>query len=218
MALRVYIWGEEKDYGEYAAALRACGAEPVFSLDVAESDGCDSLLLPGGGDIHPKYYGEDLRDCRGLDEARDAAEWELMARFTKNGRPVLGVCRGMQMLNVFFGGTLQQHVEGHDALEDGSDRIHQTRAAEGSAFFCWWGEEFSVNSTHHQAVGKLAPCLRPLQKAKDGVVEAFAHGALPVLGVEWHPERQMGENRPAGLVDGALVYRYFLSLGDWETP
>lgn len=218
MAVRVFIWGEEKNYGEYAEALRFCGAEPVFSLDVAESDACDSLLLPGGGDIHPKYYGEEIVDCRGLDEARDEAEWELMKRFTVNGRPILGVCRGMQVLNVFFGGTLKQHVEDHAGLGGGVERIHKTKAAEGSAFSCWWGDEFSVNSSHHQAVGVLARCLRPVQKSEDGVVEAFTHGGLPVLGVQWHPERQMGENRTAGLVDGALVYRYFLSLGNWEMP
>lgn len=218
MALRVFIWGNEEQYGDYAAALRLCGAEPVFSKDTAQSEDCDSLLLAGGGDLHPRYYGQELVDCRNLDEARDAAEWELMERFTKTGRPILGVCRGMQMLNVFFGGTLKQHVEGHAVLPDGTDRIHLTRAAEGSAFSCWWGDSFSVNSAHHQAVDRLAPCLRPLQKSADGVVEAFAHGALPVLGVEWHPERQLGENRPAGTVDGLLVYRYFLSLGNWETP
>lgn len=218
MALRVFIWGEEQDYESYAAALRLCGAEPVFSRDIALSDGCDSLLLPGGGDIHPRYYGQKPVDCRDLDGERDAAEWALMERFTKNGRPILGICRGMQVLNVFFGGTLRQHIEGHSALPDGTERLHLVRTAEGSAFSCWWGDSCTVNSAHHQAVDRLAPCLRPLMKSGDGVVEAFAHGALPVLGVEWHPERQLGESRPAGTVDGALVYRYFLSLGNWETP
>lgn len=218
MAQRVFILGREEAYQSYAAALRRCGAEPVFSPEPACSDGCDGLLLPGGGDLHPRYYGQELRDCRGLDEARDAAEWELMTRFTRTGRPILGVCRGMQVLNVFFGGTLRQHVEGHGALPDGRDRVHETRAAEGSLFACWWGDRFRVNSCHHQAVDRLAGCLRPLQRAQDGVLEAFSHGALPVLGVEWHPERQMGPDREAELVDGSLVYRYFLSLGQWEAP
>lgn len=218
MAETVFIWGEESEYGNYAAALRSCGATPVFSKNIDRSDECGALLLPGGGDIHPKYFGAEIEDCRNLDEERDAAEWELMTRFTKTGRPILGVCRGMQVLNVFFGGTLRQHVEGHSRLEDGTDRVHETRAADGSIFSCWWGDRFSVNSAHHQAVGELARCLRPLQKANDGVVEAFSHGALPVLGVEWHPERQMGEGRDPRLVDGALIYRYFLSLCDWEAP
>ncbi|MBR6677584.1 MAG: gamma-glutamyl-gamma-aminobutyrate hydrolase family protein [Oscillospiraceae bacterium] len=218
MAETVFIWGEEAEYANYAAALRSCGATPVFSKDIDCSDTCGALLLPGGGDIHPKYYDAAVEDCRGLDEERDAAEWELMTRFTRSGRPILGVCRGMQVLNVFFGGTLRQHVEGHGGLADGSDSIHETRAADGSLFSCWWGDDFFVNSNHHQAVGTLAPCLRPLQKSKDGVVEAFSHGALPVLGVEWHPERQMSEGRDPRLVDGTLIYRYFLSLCDWEAP
>ncbi|MGM9662769.1 MAG: gamma-glutamyl-gamma-aminobutyrate hydrolase family protein [Oscillospiraceae bacterium] len=218
MAQRVFIRGGEEEYANYAAALRSCGAEPVFSRDVDGSDTCDALLLPGGGDIHPRYYGQEVEDCRGLDEERDAAEWELMTRFTRTGRPILGVCRGMQVLNVFFGGTLRQHVEGHGPMPDGTDRVHETRAADGSLFSCWWGDSFRVNSCHHQAVGRLADCLRPLQRTQDGVVEAFSHGALPVLGVEWHPERQMGPARAPGLVDGSLVYRYFLSLGTWEAP
>ena len=105
MAETVFIWGEEEKFVNYANALRSCGATPVFSKDIDRSDDCGALLLPGGGDIHPKYYGADMVDCRGLDEERDAAEWELMTRFTKTGRPILGVCRGMQVLNVFFGGT-----------------------------------------------------------------------------------------------------------------
>ena len=78
MAETVFIWGEEAEYANYAAALRSCGATPVFSKDIDCSDTCGALLLPGGGDIHPKYYDAAVEDCRGLDEERDAAEWELM--------------------------------------------------------------------------------------------------------------------------------------------
>ena len=98
--LRVYIPGDVAVYRNYARAVRRAGAVPCFTDDPAD---CGCLLLPGGGDLSPMLYGQTDIACRGLDPARDALEMDLLNLFTSAHRPVLGVCRGMQSVNVFFG-------------------------------------------------------------------------------------------------------------------
>ena len=128
---------------------------------------------------------------RGLEPERDAAEFLLLERFTAAGKPVLGICRGLQTINVFFGGTLAQNVPGHEAV-DGGDKLHPVRMAPSSlSRIC--GEEAVVNSAHHQAADRLGQGLAAVQWAADGVVEALEHETLPVWGVQWHPERLPGE-------------------------
>ena len=103
----------------------------------------------------------------------------------------MGICRGLQTVNVFFGGTLVQDLPGHGAA-DGADRLHSVRTARSSLLrIC--GEEAVVNSAHHQAADRLGQGLEAVQWAADGVVEAVEHRTLPVWAVQWHPERLPGE-------------------------
>ena len=140
-----------------------------------------------------------------LEPERDALELELLADFTALGKPVLGICRGMQTINVFFGGDLVQDWPGHSAIE-GVDRLHSVQNAL-SFLRELYGERCMV---HHQIIGRLRTGLEVLQRAEDGVVEAFRHKTLPVWGIQWHPERLTADCQ-TGTVDGLAVYRAFLS-------
>ncbi len=195
MRRTVYIWGEAERFANYSRAVEAAGGRAVFgSGSAGQAALWDALLLPGGGDLEPWRYGQENTASRSLEPERDRAELALLEDFTAAGKPVLGVCRGLQTVNVFFGGTLAQDIPGHGALE-GRDRLHTVRTAP-SALLPLLGEEALVNSAHHQAADRLGTGLRAVQWAADGVVEALCHRRLPVWGVQWHPERL--EASPAG--------------------
>ena len=208
MGKRILIAGDAGTYRRYGEAVRNAGAIAVF-WDAQTPDG-DALLLPGGGDLDPRLYGQENTASRNLDPARDRREWELLETFTAAGKPVLGICRGMQSVNVFFGGTLAQDVPGHGKIR-GEDRIHKIRSAPG-IFTRLWGKygkddpaRFTVNSAHHQAVDRMGSGLAAQQWAEDGVIEALRHTRLPVWGVQWHPERL---NAPAG----SALFAAFMEL------
>lgn len=200
MGKTVYIWGEEARYENYRRAVEAAGGQALFGLETEPA--ADALLLPGGGDLEPWRYGEENTASRGLEPERDAAELVLLDRFTAAGKPVLGICRGLQTINVFFGGTLLQDIPGHSA-EGGRDRMHPVRST--GLFARLLGEEGSVNSAHHQAAGRLGSGLEAVQWSPEGVMEALVHRRLPVWAVQWHPER-LERRRGLGL------FRAFLEL------
>lgn len=189
MGKTVYVWGEADRFGNYRRWVEAAGGRPVFGREFSgQGTEWDALLLPGGGDLEPWRYGQKNTASRGLEPERDEAELRLLQEFTAAGKPVLGVCRGLQTINVFFGGTLLQDIPGHNALEDGTDRLHRVRAA-ASPLSAPCGERLSVNSAHHQAADRMGSGLRAVQWTEDGVVEALCHARLPVWAVQWHPER-----------------------------
>ncbi len=206
MRKTVYICGGPERFANYRRWVEAAGARAVFGGG-EPGPGLleDALLLPGGGDLEPWRYGQENTASRSLEPERDEAELRLLQAFTSAGKPVLGVCRGLQTINVFFGGTLVQDVPGHGAWEDG-DRLHGVRTAP-SPLRSVCGRMLTVNSAHHQAADRLGSGLQAVQWAEDGVIEALCHRRLPVWAVQWHPER---------LEDRALGRRLlgtFLKLG-----
>ena len=192
---RVYLSVRLKNYED---ALALLGAECVRSPQDA-----DLLLLPGGGDVHPRFYGQQINGSTDIDEARDGRELALVDEFLRAGKPIVGICRGLQLLNVSFGGTLRQHIEGHDQV-CGRDRLNIVHAAPG-LLRTLYGARFTVNSAHHQAVETLGDGLQILACAPDGTVEAIAHKALPAFAVQWHPERLCGAFARSEAVDGAKL-------------
>lgn len=204
MARTIFIFGAEARYVNYKRAVEAAGGRVRFSALPEQAKICDALLLPGGGDLEPWRYGQFNTASRGLEPDRDAAEFALLDYFSVVKKPVLGICRGLQTINVYFGGALRQDIPGHSAA-DGIDRIHTVRTAP-SFLSGLCGDSCVVNSAHHQAAERLGHGLFAVQWAPDGVVEAVCHQSLPVWGVQWHPER-LGPNTPG---DG--VFRAFLSL------
>ena len=179
--MKVFIPTE--GFKNYVAALTALGAEVRF----ADPESCDGLLLPGGWDVDPALYGQENRGSQGIDRALDRRETEAVRLFTALGRPILGICRGVQVINVAFGGTLHQDIPGHDRIGE-KDRIHGSCTVDRELIGLY-GQRFPVNSSHHQAVDLPGEGLRPVQWAEDGTVEALRHDTLPVFGVQWHPER-----------------------------
>ena len=203
MRQTVYIWGGPERFANYRRWVESAGGRAVFG-DASDGQGrkWDALLLPGGGDLEPWRYGQENTASRGLEPERDEAELRLLQEFTALGKPVLGVCRGLQTINVFFGGTLAQDVPGHGAWEEG-DRLHGVRTAP-SPLRPLWGERMTVNSAHHQAADRLGSGLRAVQWTGDGVVEALCHERLPVWAVQWHPER-LGDRSPGRRPVGAFL-------------
>ena len=196
----VFLWGSPENYPNYRAALESVGLRPVAGrslltglkmfLMAMAALGCGGLLLPGGGDIHGALPPEETFLLRAFWEAR---------------RPILGICRGMQALNVFRGGTLRSGVPGHQLPE--GDMVHPTRAEGLMAALLWPCPV--VNSNHHQAVDRAGEGLRLCQWALDGTAEALYAPDRPVLGVQWHPERQSFALRREDAADGAPVFRWF---------
>ncbi len=160
--------------------------------DIAAIDGIDGLVLPGGSDVDPHRYGYDDPDgvCNSTPD-RDDAEWAILdAAFTRR-LPILAICRGMQLLNVYQGGTLLPDLPGHAAQDD---MRHAVVCEAGSALEMLVGRnDGTVNSSHHQAVNVPGKGLQVAARDPDGVIEAI-EWINPVrkpwlAAVQWHPER-----------------------------
>lgn len=195
----------------YVDAVAAAGGIPFVLpvLDPAQAAdvmaNLDGLLLTGGGDVDPVWYGAAPSPHLGnVDRAYDAWELSLLRAAMAAGRPVLGICRGLQLMNVALGGTLVQHLPeitdlGHCAKDAGATHVHDVRVGTGSLLRQVVGgaDLLGVNSLHHQAVSQLADGLVAAAWAEDGIVEAAEGPQL--LGVQWHPELLAAEPEQAAL-------------------
>ncbi|WP_286343911.1 gamma-glutamyl-gamma-aminobutyrate hydrolase family protein [Frondihabitans sucicola] len=175
------------------------------------TDDASAIALMGGEDLAPEWYGGSSgyrREGRHYEEA-DAGQLAVLQRALDRGTPVLGVCRGHQLINVALGGTLVQHLDGDTVhLNAGApiDELMQGHAValdDESRIATILGGSVGVRSAHHQAIDLLGSGLRVVGRASDGVVEAVEHATAPVTGVQWHPEDRKA---PAGqllrLLDG----------------
>lgn len=189
----------EAYYSDYARCVAQAGGLPfhvaVDSPPAAVADVLDALVLSGGDDVDPTLYGA-VAGPRStvLDPVRDAFELALLHAVLDAGKPVLGICRGAQLLTVALGGTLVPDLpigEGDSHASHAYPRAvrrHDVHFEAGSVAHGLYGERVAVNSFHHQAVDRLGRGLRVSGRAGDGVVEAIELDGAPVLGVQWHPE------------------------------
>ncbi len=210
----LYRYGKLSLLDNYVKALTAAGMCPVVSEQIEACVGCDGLLLPGGGDSDPCLYGQENHACRNIDLGRDLKELELVRRFVAEKKPILGICRGHQLLNIAFGGDVIQDIPtGAQHMQvDEIDQLHETRLAGDSVLAKLYGNQAVVCSAHHQAVGRLGEGFSAVQWTNDGVIEAMTHRQLPILGVQWHPERQAFEKKRAGAQDGSKIFSCFRRL------
>ena len=194
----------------YVAALRDAGADViVLEPGATIPDDIDGVCFSGGGDIAPERYGEIDSDkvCENVIPERDELELSLARRALDADVPVLGICRGFQLVNVAMGGKLALDVKGHQAKDD-EVIAHHLSAHAGSKLAAISGtDEMVVNSRHHQAVtpDRLAPGLRATV-LHDGLVEAFESPTHRwVVGVQWHPERKAEVGKAAARIFDAFV-------------
>lgn len=178
-----------------------------------------ALVVTGGEDVDPALFGEAPRPGLGrVVRARDEWEIALIHRARERGIPVLGVCRGIQALNVALGGTLIQDIAGecpgaltHQQAEGRSTRTHRVACTPGSRIAGLVGDAPTVNSMHHQAIAVPAPGLRVTATAPDGVIEAveWAGSDWWAVGVQWHPEELDGRDAAlfAAVVEAAAAGR-----------
>lgn len=211
---RIAIAGTPAGAENFITALNALGAEGSALLEKADFSQYDGLILPGGADIDPTLYGEKNWGCRTINRELDLQQLEILDGFLKCKKPVLGVCKGHQLLNIYFGGTVCQHIPQYaDHQWIDADQSHITHCSRDSFLFQLYdAESFPVNSAHHQAVTVPAPHLHPIQWTEDGIIEAMVHDSLPVIGIQWHPERMCCAHCRKDTVDGLPIFEHFLAL------
>jgi putative glutamine amidotransferase len=189
---------------DYVAALRKAGADPVIvlpepreglSLRMIDLDG---ILIPGGWDVHPKHYDEEVDGSEGMDDTIDALDMDLVQLAHDQGIPVFGICRGLQVINIALGGTLFQDIpvmipNTHNHSQ-GEHAVFIHPASKLSAFM---PKEITVNSFHHQAIKRLSPLLTVAALSDDGIIEAIEGDG--VMAVQWHPERRIEDEIQFGL-------------------
>lgn len=217
MNLKILISVKNKPEN-YFKAVTGCGAIAVAQYCPEFSDEYDGLILSGGSDIHPSYYNEEMDGSVNVDKLRDKAEFELVKAFVEKKKPILGICRGYQILNVAFGGSLYQHISNaneHSSFVSGVDLVHDVTVSKDSFLYNLYGEKFPVNSAHHQGIKKLGDGFEVIATAHDGkTIEAIRHKEMPIIGVQWHPERMCFDKKREDTVDGKEIIKYFLSLND----
>ena len=193
----------------YETALRLAGGTPVSGYCPATAPLYDGLLLAGGGDVDPALIGEENQGSYDIDRKRDEAEFALIEAYLKAKRPVLGICRGHQLVNIALGGHLLQDLGPTRLLfhkkaphEGGGDAWHRVATMEGSRMEELFGSATMVNSAHHQVIDVPGDGMVTTAWTESGIMEVTEHIGRPVFTVQFHPER-MGE-------DGLPIFRWLV--------
>jgi len=195
-----------KIHQDYISAVLSAGGCPILLFPQSEIPPfLDGIILSGGGDIDPLFFGEEpLFQSGEISPLRDAFELSLCEKAMKQQLPILGICRGMQIINIALGGTIFQDI----SVQTNSNLKHSQQAPREYAthsifieknsllFSLWEKEKTTINSFHHQAVDRLGKGLMSTAKSQDGLTEAIEHRESPfVLGVQWHPEAMRTEEQ-----------------------
>jgi len=186
-------------FADYARAIIEAGGLPVhLPLDVdpgLATKRLDGVLLTGGADVDPiRFDAERHPEVIDIERERDAFEFALLGEALHHELPILGICRGLQVINVHLGGTLDQHVPEHSRYDVGSSGVaHSVKIDDGSILGSLYGESVDVNSLHHQTVERIGEGLTVTARSDDGTIEGVESGDT-IVAVQWHPE--MMDTRP----------------------
>ena len=180
---------------KYFLGGSAGGGVPVMATDIELAEEyarlCDGLVLTGSAMYMPSP--EYAAQAKVIEkQKRDPQDAQLFYAFQKAGKPVLGICRGQQNINVFLGGTLAKKFKLTDGVEH-LMRKHEIVAQPGSLICELFGETFITNSRHNNRIDQLADGLKVTARSHDGVIEAIEHESEPIYAVQWHPERMRGD-------------------------
>ena len=210
-------WALNRNYAEMIAKA---GGIPILALNddvIAEYvELADGLLLSGGKDIATNLYGQEKKfDNIFVDEARDIQEWKLLDAWAPTKKPIFGICRGVQVMNAYFGGTLIQDIPAQLGGEHSKGVNHEIEIKKDSILGQLFGESMMINSYHHQGLEDIAPGFVATAWADAGghkMVEAIEHESLPFWSVQWHPERMSGPvTNPVDCVDSLPIFEYFVN-------
>ncbi len=182
---------------------------PAFSVHLESYiEMCERFVFPGGPDIDPSLYGREISGARGIVPGYDRWLLGAMDEIMRRQKPILGICKGMQLMNIALWGTLTQDVEEHThhfQMERWYEKIDTVTIMESSFLTKVYDTPtLAVNSIHHQAVENLGDWLRIIARSEhDGEIEAIEHTSLPYYGVQWHPEY---------LDDHREIFRWFMGI------
>ena len=176
MKIGIAVRKDETDYfvhQSYCEFLKQNDLTFDFISLTTPLDSFDGFLIPGGNDIHSKYYRQFPYACKKIDEEMDLLDQKIILEAVRTKKPLLGICRGIQSINVFLGGSLKQDILHHQ---------------QENHWIKYEGTYYLVNSFHHQSILKLAPNLKATAYSIDGEIEMIVHETLPIIGVQFHPE------------------------------
>lgn len=200
--------------------ITEAGGIPMMALSLQcveeYAEIADGLLLSGGKDVEPKRYNRETKfESVTTDPVRDELEWALVKAFVDRKKPIFGICRGIQTMNTYFGGTLYQDIPTELGGNHSGGVNHVLNMKTGSILGNLFGESMIVNSYHHQVIEELAPgFVATAWSDADGheIIEAIEHESLPYWGVQWHPESMSGEvTNPVECVDSMPIFKYFVN-------
>ena len=182
----------------------------IESLDGIDPAAYDGLIIPGGKHVHPSFYGAEV-ECteHKYNPELDELELNLVEMFVNAGKPIMGVCRGCQLINVAFGGTLKQDI----GMGHYHDAVRETATVESTVMRRLVGETVDTVHFHHQAVDVLGEGLIvTMVDTEDGTIEGYVHESLPIYSVQFHPDRMYVKDDPAIKETGKIFMEYFFDI------
>lgn len=218
---KIAIIGSPALHQNYKTALENVSCQAVIFPDASyvkkHPETFDGLLLPGGGDVPASL--SDYSSPVGTfpvsgtgnntpDPALDLEQLDALDLFYKMKKPIFGICKGMQLINLYFGGTIREVSNESLHRHPEKDAFHPTDNLPGSFLYALFGPHMLINSNHHQCADTLGKNLQIIQQAQDKEVEAIVHLSLPIIGTQWHPERMPKLPHQ----DATLLFRYYVSL------